>query len=75
MPKYQVPVATKLSDYIDDARATNEPEITFGAYVAASQSVNEPEVDAIDMSLVPVSRQEPSTYQESDNSIGSTLNA
>ena len=71
---YQVPVTTNFSDYIDAARATNDPEVAFAVGIAASPTVTGPEADEIDMSLVPVLSREPSPNQESDNFISLTPN-
>ena len=38
LSKYQVPVTTNFSDYIDAAGATNEHEVAFAVDVAASQT-------------------------------------
>ena len=67
-------VAITLSDSLIVAQIVEQPESTIVANVAALQPVNESEVDAIDMSLVPVSLHEPSPNLESDSPIGPTLN-
>ena len=73
-PTYQMLVAITLSDSLIVAQTVEQPESTIVANVAALQPVNESEVDAIDMSLVPVSYHEPSPNLESDSPIGPTLN-
>ena len=69
LPTYQVPISTNFGYFIDAARATNKPEISFGANVTTSQPVHVPEAGANDISLVSVSRLESSTIQEPDNSV------
>ena len=73
LPTYQTSVAINFGDQIDAARASNVPEIPFGANVTASPPVHVPEADANDISLVPVSRRAPSTAQECNNSCVSPL--
>ena len=69
LPTYQVPVVTNSGANVGDAQAINDPENAFGANVAALQPVHDPKDDANDMSLVTISRQEPSPTQELNESI------
>ena len=69
LPTYQVSVTLNSGDNVDDAQAISDPESAFGANVAALQPVRDPKKDAIDIPLVPVSRQESSPTQESHNAI------
>ena len=73
LPTYQMPVTVSSGANVDDSQVINDPEIAFGANVAALQPVHDPKDDAIAMSLVPVSRQESSTSQESNNAIVSSI--
>ena len=57
---YQVPVTANSGANVDDAQVINDPELPFGANVAALQPVYDPKDEAIDMLIVTVSRQEPS---------------
>ena len=53
-PTYQVPVAVTLNEISIVSEPVNESEFAFVADVAALQSVDEPEANATDMSLVSV---------------------
>ena len=66
LPTYQMPVTANSGANVDDVQALNDPKNAFGANVAALQLVHDPKDDANDMSLVPVSCQEPSLTQESN---------
>ena len=70
LPTYQMPVVPANSGAnVDDAKAINDPESAFGANVTALQFVHDPNDDANDMPLVPVSRQELPPSQEFTESI------
>ena len=65
LPTYQMPVVPANSGAnVDGVKATHDLEDAFGANVAALQPAYDPNDDANDVSLVTVSRQEPSPSQE-----------
>ena len=74
LPTYQMPDTANSGANVNDVHVIDDPENAFGANVAALQPAYDPNDDANDMPLVPVSRQEPSLIQESDNLDAPSLN-